>query len=145
MTPDQAISDIRDVMRRPNFIARDATFSELRSTGNLQLLRNRPLKNALFEYYKDYGMITKVENAEREVANSVTVTYLMHHLSLKALTRNEVKPAQAAEVTRLLGETEFGNHVTVRLLNRRELLGNYQEMRALGKEITVSLRKQLAE
>lgn len=54
---DQFISDIRFAFKRPRFVAQDATFSDLKSTGNMQVLSSFSLKNALFNYYKQYESI----------------------------------------------------------------------------------------
>ena len=37
--------------KRPKFTTRDATFSDLKSSGNLHLLKDIGLKNSLFAYY----------------------------------------------------------------------------------------------
>jgi type II secretory pathway pseudopilin PulG len=46
----QFVNDVRFIFKRPRFVAQDATFSDLKSSGNLQTMRSFPLKNALFDY-----------------------------------------------------------------------------------------------
>jgi hypothetical protein len=47
----QLVKDIKFLAKRPNFIANDATFSDLKGSGHLHLITDFTLKNALFEYY----------------------------------------------------------------------------------------------
>lgn len=85
ITPARFFTAIRDIVRRPLFIAHDATFSDLKSSGNIQLIRDFPLKNALFGYYLDYESIKLKEVAEREVTTTITGPYLMKHFPLRYL------------------------------------------------------------
>src|ERR1700722_1541160 len=45
------ISDLRTILGRPKFISQEATFQDLKSSGNLHLVKDIALKSLLFAYY----------------------------------------------------------------------------------------------
>ncbi len=51
ITPARVEADVRSILGRPKFFSSDATFSDLKSSGNLHLLKDIQLKNMLFDYY----------------------------------------------------------------------------------------------
>lgn len=133
------VSQVRFVFKRPRFIAEDATFSDLKSTGNMQVINSFPLKNSLFDYYKQYETIVQVETAELETTNAIVGPYLIRRFPL-AGKANEVPKANWAAIT---GEIEFQNMLLIRRSTREELLHDYQESFALGKQILTLIKPQL--
>ena len=129
--------DVRFIMKRPRFVAENATFADLTSTGNMQLLTNTALKRALFDYYKDYESTVQVENAELDAVTTVIAPYLINQVPLVG---DGVLPGEAnAFVNRI----EFKNMVFLRDTNRQELLSNYQQLLERAKVIHRLVKKQL--
>lgn len=135
---NQILDDVRFVFKRPRFIAEDATFADLQSTGNMQLFTNYSLKRALFDYYKNYESISLVEAAELEATNGVAGPYLLKRLPLAKELHN--KPVDLATV---VGEIEFKNMMLMRQSTRDELLRDYEELLKQGKEIRTMLKQQI--
>lgn len=135
----QFVSQMRFVFKRPRFIAEDATFSDLKSTGNMQVISSFPLKNSLFDYYKQYEAIGQVETAELETTNAIVGPYLLRRFSL-ADKANEAPKASWAAIT---GEIEFQNTLLIRRSTREELLRDYEESLTLGKQILTLIKPEL--
>lgn len=136
---DQFIKDVRFIFKRPRFVAQDATFSDLKSTGNLQTMRSFPLKNALFDYYKHYESIGLVESAELESTNTLVGPYLLKRLPLQNTSAESGKVDLAA----VFREAEFQNLMLVRYSNREELLRDYEQIRRQGQRILTSIKSQI--
>ncbi len=148
--PDVAIADVNQfaadifvIMERPNFTSKDATFSDLRSSGNMQLITNVKLKTRLFEYYRLYESMKVVETAEREVSNTIIAPYLLKRFSIKSMVVRKKPVLTKIEWKDVLRETEFSNTVSLRLINRQELLEGYQNELDLALKIKTILESQI--
>jgi hypothetical protein len=127
----QLEAGIRDIARRPSFFAHDAAFSDLRSSGNLRILHDFKLKNALFDYYGLYESIKAKEAAERESLITLVAPYLIRKISIGGGT---------GESASLRNDREFGNVLWVRVHERSELLADYERETALAEK----LRRRIA-
>ncbi|GAB2565457.1 hypothetical protein GCM10027190_13650 [Spirosoma areae] len=133
---NQFLNNVRFVFKRPRFIAEDATFSDLKSTGNMQVISSFPLKNALFEYYRQYEAIVQVEAAELDATNSIIGPYLLTRLPLAG------KETTASSTT-LANDMAFQNMMLVRRSTREELLSDYEQSLKLGNEILAFIKPKL--
>lgn len=125
------------IISRPQFVAHDAAFSDLRSSGNLKVLHDFHLKNALFDYYDDYESIKAKETAEREVLITVIAPYIIRNLSL---TGAGTPAADAAVVQH---DRVFVNSLAARIQNRAELLADYEKEKALAVKIRARIKANL--
>ena len=133
---NQFVKDVRFIFKRPRFVARDATFSNLKSTGNMQVISSFQLRNALFDYYSRYESTVLVETAELEASNTLLGPFI-----LKRITLN--KNAQKIPLASVSGEVEFQNIVLIRQATRQELLEEYEEILANGEQISALLKAQI--
>jgi len=128
---------IKEVMERPNFISKDATFSDLTSSGNMLLLEDINLKGMLFDYHRLYETVRTVEISERETVNSSIAPYIMKNFSIKGLKKGAKGSVvhQGVNLDQLIQEDDFSNVFSLRLVNRAELLDRYREELTLAKKI----------
>ena len=140
LQPDygQLTSDIRFTFKRPRFVAQDATFSDLKSTGNMQSLSSFSLKNELFNYYKQYESIILIETAELEATNAFIGPYMLRKLPLSGGRKN----GQELILTNLFKDVEFQNSMLLRQSTRQELLQEYIQAMKQGKQILVAIKMQ---
>jgi hypothetical protein len=136
----QFVNDIKFITKRPNFIANDATFSDLKGSGHLHLLTDFTLKNSLFKYYKRYESIQAVETAERDAVISIMGPYLIRRIGL---VRSDSTALSKNGLDAILKESEFGNQMYIRLSNRQELLEKYVYILSLNQYIRRRLEKQI--
>lgn len=134
----QLTNDIRFTFKRPRFVAQDATFSDLKSTGNMQSLSSFSLKNELFNYYKQYESIILIETAELETTNAFIGPYILRRLPLMSGRGNDRKLI----LTSMFKDVEFQNSMLVRQSTREELLGEYSQALKQGKQILTAIKLQ---
>jgi hypothetical protein len=125
---DELAAAIKQVVERPNFNSKDATFSDLTSSGNMLLVEDMNLKAALFEYYRFYESIRAVEVAERETMNVNVAPYLIKNLSIKRLAKGATGSVlhQGVELSDLMHNDDFTNIFSIRMVSRAELLDDYR-------------------
>jgi hypothetical protein len=140
ITPDQLNEDVRAVLGRPNFIASDASFSDLKSSGNLHLIKDIQLKNLLFGYYSETEHIKEVQDAERQTAITLAGAYFLKQFPLDE-NRSRLVFMTTNEMSALLKNIEFDNNVLLRVLNRNELLDIYQRADSLAGLLHTELVK----
>jgi hypothetical protein len=142
--PNQFSTNIKIITGRPNFISKDATFSDLRSSGNMQLITDVKLKTGLFEYARLYEAIKGVQFSERETSNTIIGPYLIKRLSIKSMVlgNSSILPP-GIQLKDVLQENEFSNVAALRLITRKELLEDYQEAAKLGGRIQAKLTSMI--
>lgn len=142
---DEFAEAIKQVVERPNFNSKGATFSDLTSSGNMLLLEDINLKAALFEYYRFYESIRAVEVAERETMNVNVAPYLIRNFSIKRLARGATGSVlhQGVELNDLLHNDDFTNIFSIRLVSRKELLDDYRIELASAEKIKVLLHSKI--
>jgi len=134
-----ADEDIQDLARRPSFVAHDAAFSDLRSSGNLKVLHDFALKNALFDYYEHYEAIQAKQTAERESLINLTAPYLIKTVSLGGGLGSATDPLRGA----MLHDRVFLNTLWIRVHERSELLGDYEQALDLAQRMKRRIAKDL--
>ncbi len=132
ISPGQVNEDVRAILGRPNFITSDASFTDLKSSGNLHLIKDIPLKNLLFAYYSETQHIKEVQDAERQTAITLSGAYFLKQFPLDE-NRSQVITATTKDMNELLKNIEFDNNVLLRVLNRKELLDIYQRADSLAE------------
>jgi hypothetical protein len=140
---DQFASAVREVMQRPNFISKDATFSDLTSSGNMLLVEDITLKASLFDYHRLYESVRAVEVAERETLNSNIAPYLMKYFSIKGLTGKGRVIHKGVNLDQLLQDDDFTNIISLRLVNRSELLDDYRQELDKAEKIKAQLTAKI--
>ena len=133
ISPAQFEADIFDIARRPSFFAHDAAFSDLRSSGNLRVIHDFKLKNALFDYYGQYESIRAKETSERESLITLVAPYLIRKIS--------IGPPGKLEAPAIRNDREFSNAMWVRVHERSELLADYQKELGLAERLRMRIAR----
>jgi len=134
ITPHQLNSDIRSILGRPKFVIHDATFSDLKSSGNLHLISDLDLKNGLFAYYNQAQIIKETQDAEQEATITLSGPYFLKRFVLSENADSSMV-LQTNSVENLGREPEFQNNVMLRVSNRKELLELYRMAGAMASEL----------
>jgi hypothetical protein len=129
--------DIRSLLSRPKFLTHDATFSELKSSGNLHLIEDPELKNLLFAYYSETQIIKEAQDAEQQATITLSGPYFLKTFALdEKAAGNE---ALSANIESIAKDLEFQNNVLLRLSNRKELQDLYHSAEATAKKLLAAL------
>jgi hypothetical protein len=129
LSASQLNTDIRTILARPDFVSNDATFSDLKSSGNLQLLRDIQLKNELFAYYNQAQNIKDIQNAEQQATITLSGSYFLKQFPLADVGPEQQSAADAPK------SIEFSNNVLLRVTTRQELLDLYVRADSLATRI----------
>jgi hypothetical protein len=138
---NQVYADVRSIIERPKFISSDASFSDLKSSGNLHLIKDIQLKNLLFAYYSEAQHIKEVQDAEQQATIILSGTYFLKQFPLDE-NRNTTISIAPREMNDILKNVEFGNNVLLRVSNRKELLDIYQRADSLAGQLKNELIKK---
>jgi hypothetical protein len=138
LSSKQVYEDVRAILGRPNFISRDATFSDLKSSGNLHLIKDIQLKNLLFSYYNETQNIREIQNAEQQATIILSGAYFIKRFPM--YDKSETSGTQVSDDVSEFKSAEFGNNVLLRVINRKELLENYQRADTLA----IAIKRDLA-
>lgn len=138
----KADSDLQGVLGRPRFITSDATFSDLKNSGNLKLLKDIHLKSLLFSYYSLAQGIKEVQDAEQQATIIVTGPYFFKHFAMGNIGKQVISQQ---DLQKLPDDTEFGNNLLLRIHSRSELLEGYQRAATLANELKKALKEQVTE
>jgi hypothetical protein len=141
VSPNQVHEDVRAILSRPNFITSDASFTDLKSSGNLHLIKDIQLKNLLFAYYNETQHIKEVQDAERQTTITLSGAYFLKQIPLDEM-RSQVSSMTTKDMNELLKNIEFDNNVLLRVLNRKELLDIYQRTDSLAELLQNNLVKK---
>jgi len=144
LTSSRADSDIRSIIGREKFISSDATFSDLKNSGNLHLLDDIQLKNLLFAYYSLAQIIKEAQDAEQQATIIIAGPYFLKHFPLgnDVGQQSVMDPRQLQALSR---DVEFGNNVLLRVEIRKELLGDYKTADSLGGRLREVLMEKVKE
>ena len=135
---DEISENVRAILDRPKFQADDATFSDLKTSGNLHLIKDIELKNILFSYYTTTESIKEVQNAEQMATINISGPFFLKRFSL-AEPENATQNRNIKNNAGLLGSVEFKNNVSLRVENRKELLSLYKHALYLSKHLDKQL------
>jgi hypothetical protein len=130
----QVNMDVRALLGRPRFLSQDATFSDLKSSGNLHLLKDIRLKNLLFDYYNRTQNIKEMQDAEQQATITISGAYFLKRFQLDdGGSRPELSDTE--NLNNLLKSIEFENNVLLRVSNRNELQEIYQKTIIIATEL----------
>ena len=136
----QVVADVRSIFGRPKFFSSDATFSDLKSSGNLQLLKDIQLKNLLFAYYSQALIIKEMQDAEQLATITLSGNYFLKRFPLHD-SDSLTALSQPDGIVDVIKNFEFENNVILRVQNRNELLEDYRR----GESLALQVKNKLTE
>ena len=138
ISSNQIYTDLQSILGRPNFRSSDATFSDLKNSGNLHLLKDIQLKNSLFAYYSEAQNIKELQDAEQLATINISGPYFLKRFPMED-TLNKQALTSSNSMGDLSKSIEFKNNVLLRVKNREELLIQYQNADALSTQLKHAL------
>jgi hypothetical protein len=139
---DSALTtDLRSILQRPKFIPHDATFAELKSSGNLHLINDIDLKRLLFDYYNQAQVIKEVQDAEQQATIILVGPYFLQRFQMDDGLENSPGLHRGEKPTAFANDVEFRNLVLLRVATRKELLALYKTAESLANKLKSALQK----
>ena len=131
--------DVRKLLNRPNFLSHDATFSDLKSSGNLHLVKDITLKGLLFSYYSKAENIHRIQDAEQQATINLIAGYFLKWFSMDPSLEAPILQNPGG-IKALAGNVEFRNQVGARVAMRQELKEQYADANAQAAKLLELLR-----
>ena len=134
--------DVRAILGRPKFLSQDATFSDLKSSGNLHLLKNIGLRNLLFDYYNRTASIKELQDAEQLATINLSGPFFLKNFQMGSFYDQNSSGGNNEKLT--ISSVEFDNQVLLRVLNRQELLEFYQKTDSVAESLKTALAEEIS-
>jgi hypothetical protein len=134
-------ADLRSILQRPKFIPHDATFDELKSSGNLHLINDIDLKWLLFAYYNKAQIIKEVQDAEQQATITLVGPYFVQRFQMDAGLEDSPARHQGEGPTAFANDVQFRNLVLLRVATRKELLADYRAADSLATKLKAALQQ----
>ena len=118
----------------PTFIPVDRAYRNLTGSGELRLLQNRDLKNAVAEYYSAAQVTMLVQNTHEMELVNVFEPYIIEHLDYLAVAKRRVDdfalppPADEAAILAAMRTRTFRNILTQKWVIATDLLAQHRRM-----------------
>jgi hypothetical protein len=133
-------ADLRSIIGRPKFIPRDATFADLKSSGNLHLIKDVSLKGLLFAYYNQVQLIKENQESEQQATITLVGPYFLQRFPMDDVLENASPHEKGETHIAVADDIEFRNLVLLRVGNRTELLALYQTADSLAARLKEALQ-----
>ncbi len=133
-TVDELNDAFRNIHRMPTFIPVERAFANLTGAGDLKLIRNRELKNALAQYFSATELVALVQNTHELELVQTFQPYVIENMDFQAVIYQRVEDfplPPAVEESRLLevlGTREFRNNLTQKWTICTDLLDQHRQM-----------------
>jgi len=141
LTPQRLNEDVLKLIGRPKFIPHDATFSDLKSSGNLHLIKDVTLKGLLFSYYAEAVITKEIQEAEQQATIELSGRYFLQWFALDSSDDSPIF-RNPGGIKALATNAEFRNQVTLRVGTREELQEVYKETDSLAVRLLAELRRK---
>lgn len=139
LTGERLNENVRKLLDRPNFLSHDATFSDLKSSGNLHLIKDIKLKGLLFSYYSQVDNILRIQAAEQHATIDLIAPFFLKWFSMDPSLEAPILKNPGG-IKALPSNIEFRNQVGARVAMRRELQNMYRKGDSLASKLLGSLR-----
>jgi len=137
-TPNLAVPELNElfrvVIRMPTFIAANRAYSNLTGSGDLRLIQNRELKNALADYYATAELTMLVQRTHEMELVQIYEPYIIANLDYAAVQTTNVDdfqlppPLDDASILKVIGSREFRNILTQKWVITNDLLLQHRGM-----------------
>jgi hypothetical protein len=136
--PVLSIAELNDAFRSiqdmPTFVPASRAYTNLTGSGDLRLIRNRQLKNALADYYSAAQVVALVHGTHEMELVQTFQPYIIHNLDYAAVSYGRIDdfplppPIDEASILKVLATTTFRNIVTQKWVITTDLLAQHRGM-----------------
>ena len=136
-TPTMSVAELNEkfgsIQSMPTFVPISRTYTNLTGSGDLKLIQNRELKNALAEYYASADVIMLVQQTHEMELVQTFQPYIIDNLDYVAVRYSRVDefplppPVDDASILEVLNTRQFRNILTQKWTISTDLLRQYQD------------------
>jgi len=153
--PDWTLAQLndafRDIHNMPAFIVVVRTYANLTGSGDLQLIRDRELKNDLAQYFAVSDLTVVVQNTHEMELVTTFQPYVIENMDYQAVYRpmlDDYPIAPAADEARILevlNTREFRNTVTQKHVISADVLNQHRQLLAMTDSIIEKLKASIGD
>ena len=127
-------TEFRSITSMPAFFPVNRAYANLTGSGDLRLVRSRPLKNALADYYSAAELTILVQNTHEMELVQIYEPYMIENLDYAAVQRTRVDdfslppPIEESLILELIGTRTFRNILTQKWVITTDLLNQHRGM-----------------
>jgi hypothetical protein len=133
------------ITRMPTFVITRRAYDNLTGSGELKFVRNRPLKNALADYYAAAVLTAVVQTTHEMELVQTFLPYIIENLDYAAVKRDYVDdfplgaPTNEAQILEELATQKFRNTVVQKWVITADLLDQFRGMMERTDEVLAML------
>ena len=154
-SPTLSVQDLNkefsSISNMPTFFPVDRAYSNLTGSGDLRLIQNRDLKNALAGYYTASELSILVQNTHEMELVQIYEPYMIRNLDYAAVKSTPVAdyslppPIEESLILELVRTREFRNILTQKWIITTDLLGRHRDMLERTKHVLELLEADTSE
>jgi hypothetical protein len=135
-SPSISVSELNEnfsqVINMTTFYPIDHAYANMTGSGDLKLIRSRPLKNALAEYYAAAQITLMIQNTHETELVKIYEPYIIKNLDYAAVGITRVDdfqlppPIEEASILKVLATREFRNILIQKLVITTDLINQFR-------------------
>lgn len=152
-TPDWSIGELNDAFRyvhyMPTFFPVERAFANLTGSGDLKIIRNRDLKNALAKYFSAGKLVELVQNTHEMELVQTFQPYVIEYMDFQAVYRQRIEDLQLplavdeSRIIEVVNTREFRNILTLKWDICTDLLWQHRDMQVRTGEVIRILETEI--
>ena len=137
-SPSMSVSELNEnfsqIINMSSFFPVNRAYANMTGSGDLKLIRSRPLKNALAEYYAAAQGTVMVQNTHEMELVQIYEPYIIENLDYAAVAIIRVDdfplppPIEEASILKVLATREFRNILIQKSVITTDLINQYRGM-----------------
>lgn len=137
-SPSVSLAELNEnfgqILIMTEFFPIDHAYVNMTGSGDLKLIRNRPLKNALAEYYAAAQIVVMIQNTHEMELVQVYEPYIINNLDYAAVAVTRVddfplpSPVDEASILKVLTTREFRNTLIQKTVISTDLIDQFRGM-----------------
>lgn len=153
--PDWSVDELnaafRNIHRMPTFIPVERAFANLTGSGDLKLIRNRELKNALAQYFSATELVELVQVTHEMELVQTFQPYVIENMDFQAVVYQRVEdfplpPAvEEGRLLEVLDTREFRNNLTQKWTICTDLLSQHRDLQVSTTDLIRILETEIGK
>lgn len=146
---DQLNKTFSNIHRMPAFINVDRTFANLTGSGDLRLIRNRNIKNAMAQYLSASDLVELIQSTHEMELVQTFQPYVIENLDFQAVHYKRINefplppPVEADRILEVLHSRAFRNILTQKWTIIDDLLNQHRKMQTRADAVIKMITDEL--
>ena len=154
-SPNMPVSELNEdfsqILNMSSMYLLNRAYANMTGSGDLRIIRSRPLKNALAEYYAAANVITLVQNTHEMELVQIYEPYIIENLDYAAvaIVRGDEfsppPPIEEASILKVLATRKFRNILIQKSVITSDLINEFKTQLKLTDHVLLLLKSAKSE